>query len=193
MMQCLNTRTKTFDKGEIVMLSGDLVSQICLVISGGVRIIHEDVAGNSTILTELGPAELFGEAFAYAGLDHSPVTVQAGEKSEILFFDYKKLITTCAVACLFHARLIENMVKVLAQKNLQLQQKIEILSKRTTREKLLSYFDLQRGAAKKFTIGLNREEMARYLCIDRSAMSNELCKMRDEGLITFKKNTFELL
>jgi len=73
-----------------------------------------------------------------------------------------------------------------------LNQKIEILSKRTTREKLLSYFDMQRGTAKKFTIPYNREELARYLCIDRSAMSNELCKMRDDGLIGFHKNTFEI-
>ena len=73
-----------------------------------------------------------------------------------------------------------------------LNQKIEILSKRTTREKLLSYFDMQRGTAKKFTIPYNREELARYLCIDRSAMSNELCKMRDDGLIVFHKNTFEI-
>ena len=84
-------------------------------------------------------------------------------------------------------------MKLLAQKNLLLNQKIEILSKRTTREKLLSFFDMQRGAAKRFTIPYNREEMARYLCVDRSAMSNELCKMRDEEMIRFHKNVFDVL
>ncbi len=106
--------------------------------------------------------------------------------------DYKKIITTCACACHFHARLIENMLRLIARKNLILNQKLEIVSKRTTREKLMCFFDTQRGAAKRFTIPFNREELARYLCVDRSAMSNELCKMRDEGLISFHKNTFEL-
>ena len=95
-------------------------------------------------------------------------------------------------ACPFHAKLIENMLGLLAKKNLMLNQKIEILSKRTTREKLLCFFDAQRGAAKRFTIPFNREELAHYLCVDRSAMSNELCKMRDEGLIKFQRNNFEV-
>jgi CRP-like cAMP-binding protein len=85
------------------------------------------------------------------------------------------------------------MLKLLAKKNLMLNQKIEILSKRTTKDKLTCYFDFIRGAAKRFTIPFNREELARYLCVDRSAMSSELCKMRDEGLIEFNKNEFFIL
>ena len=104
-----------------------------------------------------------------------------------------KIITSCTAACPFHANLIENMLKLLAHKNLMLNQKIEVLSKRTTKEKLMCFFDYQRGAAKKFTIPFSREEMAHYLCVDRSAMSNELCKMRDEGLIRFNRNEFEII
>jgi CRP-like cAMP-binding protein len=85
------------------------------------------------------------------------------------------------------------MLKLMALQNLKLTQKIEILSKRTTRDKLLAFFDMQRGMAKKFTMHYNREEMAQYLCVDISAMSNELCKMRDEGIIKFHKNNFEFL
>jgi CRP-like cAMP-binding protein len=128
-----------------------------------------------------------------AGIDRSPVTVQAAEDVEILFIDYKKIITTCPSACPFHARLIENMLKLVAKKNLMLNQKLEILSKRTTREKLLCFFDTQRGSSQRFTIPFNREELARYLCVDRSAMSNELCKMRDDGIIRFRKNVFDVL
>jgi CRP-like cAMP-binding protein len=193
MIRCMDAKTKNYKKGDVVLLSGDTVSQIGLILSGRVKIIREDVDGNASILTELGISELFGEVFACAGIDHSPVTIQATEKSEILFFNFRKVITTCSSACVFHSRLIENMMKLLAQKNLLLNQKIEILSKRTTKEKLLAFFDTQRGAAKKFTTPYNREEMARFLCVDRSAMSNELCKMRDEGLIRFDKNTFEIL
>lgn len=193
MFRCIQARTQRYSEDDIILLSGDTVNFVGLILSGGVKIIKEDMDGNITILTELGVSELFGEVFACAGVDHSPVTVQASEDSEILFINYKKIITACSSACGFHTKLIENMIKLIAKKNLMLNQKIEILSKRTTREKLFMFFDIQRGTAKKFTVPYSREEMARYLCVDRSAMSNELCKMRDERLIKFNKNKFEIL
>ena len=193
MLSCLSARTACYKKDEIILLSGDTVSFVGLILSGGIKIIKEDINGSITILAELSVPEMFGEVFACADISHSPVTVQATEDTEILFIDYKKIITSCSAVCPFHARLIENMLKLIAKKNLMLNKKIEILSKRTTREKLMCFFDLQRGTAKKFSISFNREELAHYLCVDRSAMSNELCKMRDEGLIKFQKNKFEIL
>jgi len=193
MLSCLSAKTVRYKKGGVILLSGDAVNFVGMILSGSVQIIKEDPDGRVAILTELSISDIFGEVFACAGISHSPVTIQASEDSEILFIDYNKIITSCSSACPFHARLIENMLKLIAVKNLLLNQKIEILSKRTTKEKLLCYFDLQRGAARKFNIPFNREELARYLCVDRSAMSNELCKMRDEGLIRFIKNTFEIL
>jgi CRP-like cAMP-binding protein len=176
-----------------VLRSGDTVNFVGLVLSGGVNIKKEDTDGRVTILTDIGVSEAFGEVFACAGISQSPVTIQAAEDSEILFFDYRKIITSCTSACPFHAKLIENMLRLVAQKNMMLTQKMEILSKRTTRDKLLCFFDMQRGAAKRFTVPFDRERLAQYLCVDRSAMSNELCKMRAEGLIKFQRNTFELL
>ena len=193
MFSCLSAKTACYKKGNVILLSGDAVNFVGLILSGGVKIIKEDDNGNYTILTELSISEMFGEVFACAGISQSPVTIQATDDVEILFIDYKKIITSCSSVCPFHTRLIGNMLKLIAQKNLMLNQKIDMLSKRTTREKLLCFFDFQRGAAKKFTIPFNREELARYLCVDRSAMSNELCKMRDEGLINFQKNRFEVL
>ncbi len=193
MLNCLSAKTADYMKGDVILLSGDTVNFVGLVLSGSVQVIKEDMDGRITILTELGVSELFGEVFACADIAQSPVTVLAAESTEILRMDYKKIITSCTSACPFHAKLIENMLKLVARKNLMLNQKIEILSKRTTREKLLAYFDMQRGMAKKFTIPYNREELAHYLCVDRSAMSNELCKMRDEGMLRFQKSAFELL
>jgi len=193
MFGCLSAKTARYKKDDIILLSGDAVNFVGLILSGGVKIIKEDINGNVAIITELSTSEIFGEVFACAGIAQSPFTIQAADDVEILFIDYKRIVTSCSSACLFHARLIKNMLQLIAQKNLILSQKIEILSKRTTREKLLCYFDMQRGAAKRFTIPFNREELAHYLCVDRSAMSNELCKMRDEGLLMFKKSTFELL
>ncbi len=193
MLGCLNVKKFSYEKDAVILLSGDAVNFVGLILSGGARVIKEDMGGRSTIVTELSACELFGEAFACAGVGRSPVTVQAAEKSEILFLDYKKIVTSCASACPFHTALIENMLKLIARKNIMLSQKIEILSKSTTREKLLTFFDMHRGAAKRFTIPYNREELARYLCVDRSAMSKELCRMRDEGMIRFQKNQFEIV
>ena len=191
-INCLYAKTAGYKKNDVILLSGEAVNSVGLVLSGSVQIIKEDIDGRITILTELGVSELFGEALVCAGLSQSPVTVLATENTEILLMDYKKIITTCTSACPYHTRLIENMLKLIARKNLILNQKNEILSKRTTREKLIAFFDMQRGAAKRFTIPYNREELAFYLCVDRSAMSNELCKMRNEGLIKFQKSAFEV-
>jgi CRP-like cAMP-binding protein len=189
---CLGASSAYYDSQQLVMLAGDKISSIGFVLSGRVQIIKEDVDGNSNILTELGVAELFGEVFVCAGFSNSPVTLLATEATEILFIEYSRLITTCGSACHFHARLITNMLSLLAEKNLLLNKKIDILSQRSTRGKLLAFFDAQRKAAQKFTIPYNREELAHYLCVDRSAMSAELGRMRDEGLIKFHKNKFEI-
>jgi len=193
MLACIDAKTKAYKKDEILMMTGDPIGRIGLVVSGRVQVIREDVNGNSVILTELAASEIFGEAFACAGVQTSPVTVEASEDSEILWLDFRKVIRTCQKACSFHARLIENMLKLIAGKNLMLNQKLEIISKRSTREKLLAYFDAKRGAAKQFSIPFNREELARYLCVDRSAMSHELSKMQEDGLIRFYKNSFTIL
>lgn len=193
MSSCICARTQRYEKEDIILLAGDGVNFVGIIMSGGVKVIREDMEGNASILTRLGPPELFGEVFACAGIVRSPVTVQASEKSEILFLDFSRVITTCSATCGFHSRLIENMLRIIAEKNLMLNQKIDILSKRTTREKLIRFFEIQGGASKKFSVPYNREEMARYLCVDRSALSNELGKMRDEGIINFHKNEFEIL
>lgn len=193
MLNCLSARKASYHKDDILLLSGDTVNFVGLILSGSVRAINEDVNGNVALLAEFGVSEVFGEVFACAGIDHSPITILAAEDTEVLYIDYKRVISSCSSACPFHIRLIENMLQLIAKRNLMLNQKIDILSKHTTREKLLCFFDIQRGSLKKFTIPFNREQLARYLCVDRSAMSNELCKMRNEGLIRFDKNRFELL
>jgi len=193
MLNCLSARVIAYKKDAVILLSGNSVNFVGLILSGRIKIIKEDINGNIAILAKLAASETFGEVFACAEIFHSPVTVQAVEETEILFIDYSRIITSCTNACNFHTRFIKNMLKLVAGKNIMLNQKIEILSKRTTRDKLFCFFDYQRGAAEKFFLPFSREEMANYLCVDRSAMSNELCKMRDEGLIKFNKNEFEII
>ena len=193
LLHCLEAKTQTYKKGELVLLSGDPLRHIGFVLSGGVKIIREDAEGNSAIIAELGAAEVFGEAFACAGVDISPISVLSSEDSEVLWINFRKVLGTCRNACSFHSQLIENMLRLIAEKNLLLSQKMDILSKRSTREKLLAFFDAQGAGEKQFAVPFTREEMAQYLCVDRSAMSGELSKMRNEGLIRYKKNAFEIL
>jgi len=191
MLNCLNYRKAAYKKDTTILHAGDKLNFVGLILSGSVKIIKADADGNVFILAKLGVMETFGETFAYADLHHCPVTIQAAEDTEVIFIDCSKIIASCSNACIFHAKLIKNMLKLFAQKNLRLNQKIEIMSKRSTRDKIMCLLDNYCGGEGKFTIPFNREEMANYLCVDRSALSNELCKMRDEGLISFRKNEFE--
>jgi len=193
LISCLPAKASKYQKNDVIMLAGDDINVVGLVLSGSVRIIKEDVDGNEAILAELLAVNLFCEVFACAELDYSPITVRASDECEVLLMDYRRIIETCPSVCPSHLRLNRNLLRAVARKSLLLNQKVEILSKRSVRERLLCFFDMQRGMAKKFTIPYNREEMARYLCVDRSAMSNEIGKMQKEGLIRFNRNSFEIL
>ncbi len=195
MLGCLGASVKRFEKGETVFLAGDPAARIGLVCDGGAQVLREDVCGNRTILISLEPGDLFGEVFACARVERLPVSVVTVGPSEIMLLDYRRVVTTCPSSCAFHARLIENMLGILAEKNLMLGRKIEALSARSTRGKLTAYLAAQaeRTGARAFSIPFNRQELADYLAVERSAMSAELGKMRDEGLIRFHRNEFELL
>lgn len=193
MLGCLEARSQSYGKKETILLSGSPIDFVGMVLSGSVKIIKEDMDGNDVLLAEIGVGELFGEVFACAEISHSPVSIVAMDNSEVMFFNYQKIITTCQRSCVFHAKLTENMLRILAQKNLLLNQKIDILSKRSLREKILCYFMYQSKGKRVFAIPLNREELASYLSADRSALSAELSKMQKDGLILYHKNQFEML
>ncbi len=192
MLTCLSAIIKKFKKNQIVFLSGTAVTDIGIMLTGSVHLIKEDPFGNSTILAETGPGHLFAEAFSCAKKEFLPITVVAAVESEILFINYKRVITSCSSACLFHSRLIENMLWVLANNNIFLQEKIQLISRKSTREKLLAYLydESQRRGSKIFMIPFNRQQLADYLCVDRSAMSNELSKLQQEGILSYHKSRF---
>lgn len=195
LLGCLSAVRRSYEKNSFIFKTKDRVSSIGIVVSGSVHIAQEDFWGNRTILANISEAGLFGEAFSCAETDTLPVSVIAAEASEILFIGYRKIITTCSNTCVFHAKLIKNMMRILARKNIMLMQKIEFISKRTTREKLLSYLSEQaiNNKSGAFFIPFNRQELADYLCVDRSALSREMGIMQNEGLLRFNKNYFELL
>lgn len=195
MLDCLQASLKHYAKQDDIFTAGGPANRVGIVLEGSAQVVRDDVFGNRTILTGLGVGDMFGETFACANVEMLPVSVIATDACVILLLDYRKIITTCSASCSFHNRMIENMLQILAAKNLILNRKIEAVSAHSTREKLLVYLAGQSGEAgsAKFEIPFNRQALADYLSVDRSAMSAELGKMRDEGLLRFHKNQFELL
>lgn len=194
LLDCLNAKQRNYKKNKFVFSVGDNIQYVGVVLSGSVHILQEDYWGNRVILANIDSSNIFGEAFSCAEISNIPVSVIAAEDSEILLVDYKKIITTCSTSCSFHMKLIKNMIKLLAQKNVALTQKIEIVTLRTTRERLMAYLysqAMERGEAR-FTIPFNRQQLADFLSVDRSAMSRELSNMQADGLIRTTKNEFEI-
>ncbi|MDR1491027.1 MAG: Crp/Fnr family transcriptional regulator, partial [Desulfovibrio sp.] len=180
LLDCLKAVTRKYRKDEFIFVAGDKATVVGVVLSGGVRILQEDFWGNRTILAHIDPGGLFGEAFSCSSKTVLPVSVAASESSEIMTLDYHKIVTTCSSACVFHTSLIMNMMRILAEKNILLTKKLEHLSKKTTREKLLSFLSSQAVLAKNTTVVIpfNRTELAEYLCVDRSALSREISALR---------------
>jgi CRP-like cAMP-binding protein len=138
---------------------------------------------------------LFAEAVVCSGMGRIPASVVAREKSEIFFADYKRVVTSCPSSCAFHSKLIRNMLGILARKNIMMSTKLEHITKRTIKEKLLSYLAEQakRKGSRSFEIPYNRQELADYLSVERSALSAEMSKLKSGGVIDYRKNSFELL
>ena len=195
MMGCIGGRTMSFAKGQAIFREGDPATHVGLVLSGAVQLVREDYYGNRSILARIEPAGLFGESFACADVKNLPISVVAVEDSKVMLIDSHRITVTCANACGFHNRMIFNMLKVVANQNLVLNQKIEIISKRTTREKLMAYLHAQAKLhqSDSFTIPYDRQGLADYLEVERSAMSAEISKLRKDGLIECDRSAFRLL
>jgi len=194
MLGCIGYYVANFEKGDIVAFEEQRIRHVGLVLRGSVDMIKEDVWGNKTLLLRMGQDQIFGETFACGTQNLSLVTFQVSQEADILFISFDRVMHSCSNACEFHHRLIENMVRLIADKNHDLLRKVEVISKRTIREKLLTYLSLQaqQQTSRYFEIPLRRGELAEYLCVDRSAMTRELVKMKDEGILDYHRNCFRL-
>ena len=194
MLHCLDAKLKRVSKNQPVCMEGDLAENVGIVLEGMAQILKVDYYGNRTIVTSVEPGQLFGEDFACADVERLPVSVYAACDSTFLLIDCRRILHLCSNACAFHNRLVRNLLRVVADKNLMLNQKIEVTAGRTTREKLLIYLLAQakRHESAEFTIPYDRQALADYLGVERSAMSAELSRMQKDGLLEYKKNYFKL-
>ena len=192
---CLNARVDIYDKKYTIIAEGTPSNYVGLLLSGTAQIISIDYFGNRSILGELGQGELFAEAFACAEIESIPIDVIANEPCEVMLLDASHLLHTCHKNCLFHRQLIFNLMRNLALKNIMFHRRIEITSKRTTREKLMTYLigEAKKAGQNSFTIPFDRQELADYLEVERSGLSAEISKLRAEGVLESKKNHFTLL
>ena len=195
MLDCLQAQLYTYKKGEYVLRQGEHLDRIMVLVNGKLHIQRDDYWGNRSIINMVSVGEMFGEAYVSPESGALMNDVLAVEDSTVIFFDVKRIITVCSSACRFHSMVVQNLFFAISEKNRKLVQKLTFMTKRTTREKLIAYLseEAKRQNGSEFSIPFNRQQLADFLSVDRSAMSNELCKMRDEGLIEFEKNRFKLL
>ena len=195
MMGCIGGRRRSVSKGECVLREGDPATHVGMVLSGAVQMVREDYYGNRSIVAHIGPGGLFGESYACAGIEALPISVVADQDGQVLLMDCRRITTTCSSACAFHNRIIFNLLRLVAGKNLVFDQKIQVTSKRTTREKLMTFLLNQAKLhnAREFAIPYDRQELADYLEVDRSGLSAEISKLRREGVLESERNYFRLL
>lgn len=195
MLNCLQAKLFSFQKGEYVFKQGEHIDQITVLVAGKLLIQRDDFWGNRSIVNVIRIGEMFGEAYIAPESGAIPNDVIAEEDSTIFSFDVQRILTVCPSSCRYHSMIIQNLFFAISEKNRKLVQKIGYMSNRTTRTKLLAYLseEAKRQNSSHFTIPFNRQQLADFLCVDRSAMSKELCKMRDEKLIQFDKHQFTLL
>lgn len=194
-LQKLHAYMREYAKDSYIKMAGDAADFIGFVLSGNVQIVQDDYYGNRTISATFSAGNLFAEAFSCANVSSLPVDILSASQTTILFIDYDSIFKSCGDQCIFHHILIENLLHIVAGKNIMLNQKLQYTSRKTTREKLIAYLNEQARAnhATAFTISFNRQELADYLGVDRSAMSVEISKLVRDGVIETKRSYFKLL
>lgn len=194
LLHCLRASVRSYEKGNFIHRAGEPILQIGIVVKGSVEVVQEDALGRKTIRTSIGRSGIFGEAIVAAQLAESPVSVVATQDTAICFLDYSEMATICGNSCLFHTQLIRNMLEIMARKAMLLSKKLNYALMKSIRDKITAYLvdEYHKKGQKTLQIPFNREELADYLSVDRSALSRELSKMREDGLIRYRKNEFTL-
>ena len=195
MLKCLNARTMLYKKNEYILRNGETVNSIGMVLEGLALVEKEDIWGNRTIISEISPGSLYAESYACLSKLPAEISVIASDNTTVMLFDIRRILTTCSSSCGFHTKLIQNLLYTIAQKNVLLTKKMEYISKKTIKEKLLAYLssEAMKAGSPTFNIPFNRQELADFLSVDRSALSSEISRLQKKGIISCRKNAFTIL
>jgi CRP-like cAMP-binding protein len=192
MLHCLGAVSKDYKKGSYILLAGDPLLYVGIMLTGQATVFKTDLLGNRTVLGALTPPHLYAETFVCAGVKNSPVTVEAVTDVTVLLLSFDRILHTCSSCCSHHSALIHNMLRIVAQKNMALNEKLDHMARKTTRQKIASYLIDQatRSGNRRFEIALDRQALADYLSVNRSALSRELSRMNEEGAVDYQRNSF---
>lgn len=192
---CLKAREVSFRPGDTICSFGEPEKYVGILVSGSASTIRYEMNGARTILEHLGPQDIFGEVFSFQSTFYESIFVVCDRSCNVLFIDYDHILRPCAKACSCHHQLIQNMLQTISEKAILLSERIEVLSKRSIREKLLRYFFhlSKQFSSSTVEIPFSMVDLADYLSVDRSAMTRELKKMREDGLLTTDHRTVHLL
>ena len=195
LMNCLGCIEKTYKKDQIISATDVFAKQIGIVVNGCVHTVQEDVWGRRTFLSYTNDDGIFGEVLIGGASEARGIIYKAAEPTTVLYLSADRILHPCRNSCPFHHQLSRNLFRMISQKNAILTEKIEVTSKSSLREKILAYLSIEarRNGSTRFTVPLNRSEMADYLCTNRSALSRELAKMKKDGIIDYESNTFRIL
>ena len=195
LFSCISARKREFESDTFVFHAGEDINFVYYILSGSMHIIDEDFWGNRSIIETLQKDTLFGEAYVFSSTENYLVSVIAAENSTILEINPSKLFEVCSNGCSCHTQLVRNTLHIVSEKIVRLTEKLGHVVRRTTREKLLSYLSAQAHREKNnsFYIPYSRQQLADYLCVDRSALSHELSRMKKQEILRYHKNYFELL
>ena len=194
MLGCLGARQRSFEEGSYLHRMGDTINTVGLVLAGSVRIESVDVWGNVSVMGVTGPGGMFGEAYAAVPDEPLMVDVVAATDCNVLSLNVAKVLTTCSHACPNHSRTSNNMTAIIARHSLALSRRIFHVAPKSIRGKVLAYLsdESEHAGSRTFEIPFNRQQLADYLGVDRSALSAELSRMQKAGLIETRRSHFVL-
>ena len=195
MVFCFKARFKHFNKNEHIISQGEPMEEVVLILKGGATVEHIDSMGDISILMKLKQGEMYGIESAYSSESVYKDSLIATEKTLVMFMNKHRVINPCANRCKRHDIVVKHIMQMVAENNIQLLDKLTHMSKKSIRDKLLSYFNslANKSGSNYFEIPFNKTELASYLSVDRSAMSTELTRMKDDGLIDFDKRQFRII
>lgn len=194
-LRCMDAKTERYSKNEFIRMEGDPADFIGIVLDGMIQIQQHDSDGNRSITSSLHKGQIFGEVFVCAEIPTLPRDIFAATAVTVMMLNKRSLLQPCKSICEIHPQIIQNLMKVVARKSLLLSQKLSYVSRKTTGEKIMAYLRDQAHLhnSNEFTIPFNRQELADYLCVERSAMSAEISRLQKNGILETRRSHFRLL
>ena len=194
MLECLGAHVISRDKGASIFIEGSHATRFGVVMSGSLVVVKDGLDGKRSIIKRMCEKELVAAAQAFSGAKTMRVRVEADAPCKVLILNAERVGAPCCNACAFHVRLVRNVMRILAAKTLELNAKIEILSHRTTEERLLAYLRsfADKCGRSEFDIPFDRQQLADFLCVERSALSAEISRLVRKGVFASRKNHFLL-